>query len=1045
MTRDKGDLVVFNGELVRPSDNKPVTGKVTLNVKDYLDVKSNFKMAKNGRGDLKATINLKKQPNPKKITVDSKFTISAPKYDIDTTVVYDNDKKLVYKTENNFDKHNFYTKNVLEAGGEKYQLDVTGAAKGEWKWNGDLNGNAVLTLPSGRKLQGSLNRHVTTQNGVVAGVGKVDLQDVLPNNQQRSLSLETKLDHYNAKDKYIDQQSKFRYVGLDNKDVEIYHVVKHLPKGQFKEAEFSTSVKGSLLPSPFDIHINVDEYCKEHAVFRVSGKYGNKVDGNANGNYNLGGHGKPASYEVQANVNLPESETKQITLQSNGKLVLAQDDKGAHEGEVKYQHAFGDQRVAFDVNAKGNQNHGAYHLGLELPKYSPVKVDGSYLQEQSDKSGKYQYSVTYDYGQNRVIKTSVELDVVDEDTVNFHYQLQSPFESARIVDLVFKGKKSNEDTYTTNSQLNYNGEQHGLNTVFVLSDRKNGVDITAICPERTSKVSGYFERLGDRKGKAELKLENVGDFNFVGSLEASFQSYEDFYLKADVDSEKLDLKQVHVEANTQKAAGGKGVVILVTKAGENVISGTAQYTVKQDKGKGTIEGQGQILYLKQTTNANFKLVRQTYDLNNDDEAGFGYTFTGTFGPKNVASTLKVTSKNFHVKLASCEEKKQCTNFEIQSVVTVDPQNFNHVQHELMVLIDLRELGYPHEFELQSKSSRQGFKIEHEIEANIISNSNNKYQLSANLKPTNNRVQFKLPQREILLESVHKLPTSLFGHYEESVTLYLDKKNRPNEKTSISFAGDVNGVENVALNANGAAKFEHPKIRTLSISGQLDMKKDQQLINGKLVFDVFKTPQHQIVANWKYQGIDSTGKGLNVTSEGSVRSDGLGIDLSYSGHSALSFERQEVSAAGSLTSASNNLRAGAYLYGNRDKFEVLVNALDEEILSVHGNLDPNKKKFIVDSKVQVLGARPLTLNSELEWNGGKFELKEDGLFNVNGEFKTGKEAKVTVVGSGKKLYYGRVSLAPSDFLSTTYESNKDDIQAFVVSFIIITSVLKRKLK
>lgn len=71
------------------------------------------------------------------------------------------------------------------------------------------------------------------------------------------------------------------------------------------------------------------------------------------------------------------------------------------------------------------------------------------------------------------------------------------------------------------------------------------------------------------------------------------------------------------------------------------------------------------------------------------------------------------------------------------------------------------------------------------------------------------VVFNTPNREMALISSHDFPKSKHtGAYKMETALYLDRKNKPNDKTGVMLNGDVN-IEKSMLSVNGEAKFVYP--------------------------------------------------------------------------------------------------------------------------------------------------------------------------------------------------------------------------------------------
>lgn len=68
----------------------------------------------------------------------------------------------------------------------------------------------------------------------------------------------------------------------------------------------------------------------------------------------------------------------------------------------------------------------------------------------------------------------------------------------------------------------------------------------------------------------------------------------------------------------------------------------------------------------------------------------------------------------------------------------------------------------------------------------------------------------LPTRELAVIGSVDLPkTKQTGAYKLDASVYLDRKNKPTEKTSISVNGDVN-IDKSSATVNGEARFTYPQ-------------------------------------------------------------------------------------------------------------------------------------------------------------------------------------------------------------------------------------------
>lgn len=1031
LSRDNIDLIVFNGEKTHPQD-KISNGKFNIQIKDQLVAKADFKINKNGKGDLTGLVNLKKAQ--RKLTIDSKFTILAPKYDIETTIGYDKDKKIYINSENILDKSKFSTKSVLDINNSKYLMDVNTVVKGEQGSNGELQGKIELTMPDGRQFEGQLSRKISTsKNGVAHGSMSASVSDKLPNNERRSIEFNGNLEKMNKKTNEYIATNNIIYTNFVGKKLDLEQKISHLLKNKFYSIDYNLKFGGELLTAPADISLIIDEYSSKHANFRAYAKYGDQINTNVNGNFALDDRAKTASYELQIDFAAPQTLIKTYNLKTSGKYLNSEIENGIGSLEIHIDQRAGDKSMKLTTVAKGNNNHGSCSLDFTSSQLeAPLKIDASFSSDPQDKkTGKSAYNFNYNYGQKSV-KTSLDLSYVDSQAVRLHYVLGSLFDASKNdLDLVVLLSKT-DDTTTVNSDLQLNGQKYSLESNVFSSEYKKGVTLKSTLPQKTITISGIVEKLGERKGKLILNIENLGDLDLDHTSEINLNEITDFYLSSETNSKKLKIENLSVDIRSATNSNGKGVEINVKNAKGIIINGSATFIVKQEKKKTIVEGQGIIQYYQKTNNANFKIIHELFDMAIDKEVGSALTFNGTFGPKNAVSTFKITNKNFQAKLSVCEEKKQCTNVEVRSIITVDPNDISSVQHDLMVLVDLRELGYPHEFELQSKSSRKGLKFSHEIESNIISNSNTKYQLVVSMTPPLNKFQIKLPNRDIYVETEQVLPENLLGHYQSSASFYLDRKNKPNDVTKFVASADISGVEKVAINARGQIGFESPNIRPLSINGQLNANYEQHLINSELTFDIFKTPDQKIIVTSISKNINNQGHGFNFTTENHLKSSGLGLQYEATGHAALSMDEFEFSSGYNVNSGLADIKSSAFISGSNDGLQVIFNAMNEEILKLIAEYNANKNQAHLQANFQLLNLKPLILAAELDQSSAKMSLKRAGLIDAVAEVKLGKEAKLNIDHGNKKLLAGRIALDSAHFMAQSLETNEENVKDFLKS-------------
>uniref|UniRef100_A0A0K8UGI2 Apolipophorin n=2 Tax=Bactrocera latifrons TaxID=174628 RepID=A0A0K8UGI2_BACLA len=1037
ISHDNAEILKYGLELQHPQD-KISSGKINISVKNIAMLRGDYKIAKNGKGESNIAIESLKSERKHKVDINSKFHVQAPKYELEAAIVFDGEKKIFLKTENNVDKVKFVTKNLAEISNKKASFDANVGVKGDWRSNGELQGNFVLTIPTGSVIDGNVKRKISTNSRTGNIHFDIEVQvSETHSNKKRTLAYSSHVDKFNLKTKEISQKSQLTYTDVDRKKLELYADINHLPKDQSKFIDIKSKVRGDILNIPIDANFVVDEYDKKHAVFRIDIKSAGAFNYNVNGRYNLGGNDSPATFEVQGNIQLPKSTIQLIHFNSNGKLVKPSSDSGTYLIELHVDERFGDdQFLRFNTISKGSQQQGAYTFDFETKEMQgPLKLEGTYQNEhQGDlkdgtASGKERYSFNFNYN-NKFVKTAADLTFVGFDTAVAHYTLDSSFESAKNIDVDLHLQKLEVGAYELKCQAKSGNNIYASVSKTYHSQYKKGLDIQVSVPNGSPIVIvGIVDILGEYKTKITVDVQNVIGLDLTSNIESTHQDINDFFVKANWNSIKLNLEKYNLDVRSQD----NSLIFNLKNAKGVIFAGSATYTQKKEKNKTFIEGQGQMQYQGKTQKTNFRLIHQTFDINIDKEVGFSYALDGNFGAKKGMSTVKITNKGVDAKLSICEDKKQCTNVQLQSIVSQNSQEIDLSQNSLLIVIDLRELGYPYEFEFQSKTTRQGLKLQYSLESHIVSNNNLKYMLVADIQPTNSNIQLKLPHRELLLEVKQQFPEqgTFFGHYENSLAFFFDKTNKPNDVTRFKAVADITGNELTAINLSSEIKFEHPTIRPLAISGKVDANGQQQSVKSEIVFDIFRLPEQKIIFFLRTKNTHQ-GNSFNISTFESLYSKGLGFNYEFSGHTALNVDSQVFSAAVILHSGASDLKVSVNAYATKDHSDLTVYVLNEPILQVTADYNQQKYAFNTNSKLQLFSQAPIELITDFQPMQVKFIAKRKDLIYIDGDVKLGKELKLNLQGSGKQLFSGRIALDAPHFLQTSYSSNIEDIKTFLNS-------------
>lgn len=1028
----KQEIATYESKIVR-GDNS--NGKFDVKINSVLSGTGEFKSTK-GKGDANFLITFNKLD--RKIKTDVKFVISAPNYEVSTDFYYDfekdNTKKVTFSTKTKATKSMFDSKNHLDIFTEKYGFNVQGSLDGPTVNDGIIKGKFELSLPTGRVLSGEINREVHIKSTESVGSAEIKLNDRMPNKKSRNIVFTGKINKGNFQANIFDIDHTLKYTDFENKNIVIVTNAKHLPKDHFKLAAFTFNIQGSLLPEAIDFNIIVDEYCEKHAIYKVSGKYGGQFEASLKGKHDVGGHAKPAMYEITAAVNSPLTKFKSFKLESAGSFLKPETENGLYESKFSTKASIDAKSISIESNGKGNRNHGNVKVALDAPGFDSVSAEGTYSHVDSGESIKSQGALQLNYAAGKTIKGSTTVNRVGNNEISIYGTLETPFEHAKKIDLTFKATKANEQNYNTNAQIIVDDKKYGVTTAFVLSDSTPSADVNIFYPTNNVRVYGSFNRLGDRKFNGNVIIKNFYDFNVDATGEASYQSVENFYLKLDVDAPKIKLNKVHVDVHSKQGSGGKGVEFLATSNSKNILSGSAEYTIKEEKGITIIKGQGSVKIDDQAKAASFEIKRNYFDGTKDDGTGVLFGLEGKLGPKNFLADLKMTDKVFHSKFTVCEEKKPCINIEIKSLVK--KADIANMEHELAIEIDLRELGYSHEFGLKSETSRKGFLIDHTVDMHFHSQDKNKYQYSCYVHPTKAGIVLTLPKRVVAVEAVYTVPKDGFGKYDTSVVFYLDKVNKADSKATIGFTGEVLRIAKTVISAKGEFKVAHPLMKTLSVSGNGEVNGDSQTAFGKLELDIFKQPTQKIIAQSKYENSDKSGNGYNITTESSIVSKGLGIEYGFNGHTALSLERKEISMAGSVVTSVADLKWGTYLFANTKQFDFSVEGWKEQIVKANAKYDLQKDNMEMNAAFRFLSGTPIESSTKINgWTSFIFSLTRGNVLNINGELTAGKQALLKIAGSGKELFNGKIALDTTHFLTSEYKVQDAEVKAFLVCILV----------
>lgn len=406
-------------------------------------------------------------------------------------------------------------------------------------------------------------------------------------------------------------------------------------------------------------------------------------------------------------------------------------------------------------------------------------------------------------------------------------------------------------------------------------------------------------------------------------------------------------------------------------------------------------------------------------------------FNGQIGPKNVQAELKLTNKEFHLQHTICESDKPCIHLKVES--SLSDLEWKKFTHNLLASVDLRPLGFAHEFNLKAYTKRDGYNIEHTFDTQIQTADQNKYQLNAYIKPQNAGLVLTIPKRTAAVEAVFSYPKGeLIGVYQATITSYLDKKNNPSKYSKIGFTGEIKRPSKFTFVSTGSLIASHPSVKDLKISGESEFNGEKQLISGNLKFDVFKNTNQAIVVAAKLASTDAISKGFNSTAEVSLKSSGLGLNYVFTEIAGVSYAKKAVSYVYELRGPTPKDRFGFYFNADLKHAETSVVIFNEDILKAKALVDAEKKSLSVESAVKLLDLDPLSNKLTVSVKGANAQIKQGNFIAIETDASFGKALSVKATGNQKQLININIALDQSNLLSTDYNVYDKEFKEFFVS-------------
>ncbi|KAJ8950746.1 hypothetical protein NQ318_011239 [Aromia moschata] len=989
-------------------------GSIKVNIKDLLVVNGQLKANKgSGTGDIlidAKTLN-------KQVKVDTSFQIQTPTtYNIDLNIypsfAQDKNQKIVLSTHNKLTSTNVDSKNQVHVLDKKLEVNVKGTRTGDDNV-GKFNGEVEITLPNEQYLLGKLGSDHRLNNELLNGQGQASLEYRKNKNAPgRKVSINSVYRNTNPKEGLYDVEYNLAADDSNGKNINADIGFKSTKQGRRE-----TWKSGN---------------CKEgQGDYQVQSSYGPTTAIKVSGKYNVQGDGKPISGEVGLDISTPSKALKTLKLSASGSILKPANPTDALELQVLTSlladddGSVPDPIVDFksDVQVRATDRDGVVQASLKYGKIDPVSGKASYRRTESGKQKQISGDLAVQYGQGKNLKIDGTLAKTGDHQYKLEAEINSPMEEYKNTKLVVETKRSEDNRHvSSNVQVVSDGKTWDLTSELLASELTPLINVKLKCPE--GKVSQFY-----------VKGNKQQNFLLEGNIDANIESIEQFFIKGNVHSPNLKLDKVSFEAHNKPGKTGRRIQVVVKSAGKNLLSGSTSYQAREEQGRYVVEGSGSFKIKEETKSSNFKYICQRLSQEKNGEDGIEVTFDAGLGGRAIDAELKVTNKQFRIQNSYCEAKKECAHIEIDSKTNAN--EVDAYNHELEINVDLRKLGLSHEFGLKAVTNRKEYVLDHTVDVHFQSQENSKYQYSFYIHPREAGVSFTTPRRIVALEAKASVPSNVKGNERVSgeVVFYLDKRNQPNKKVSIS--GWVLNQE--GRGTNGELKVTHPGLqRPLSVSVRTTRTGEPS--NGEIAIittlDVFAQPGQKLVVTYKARASSTTT--ITAAESLNIQSSGLGVDIQIT--EEFNVDKQTYSAGydGRIKYhvGNSNYDNAFTIKGGKTQFDFLLRALNVDLLKIASRLSLNKEEQTIDSEMSSYDRNPLISHLEVKnFNTFKFIVgfknsPRDKL-QINSALIPGQIADVRadhVTGGGKvNLFQATLKLDDANFFKPDYSVNSKEVE------------------
>ncbi|KAL0104310.1 hypothetical protein PUN28_017203 [Cardiocondyla obscurior] len=1023
-------------------------GSLTLDVKNYLNVAGQLSL-KDGKG--KAQLNIDLPKIKRKIKGTGDLTVVGSQHNGDFELLFDVEKdpnkRIKLSTANDIKKNGIETKNVIEIMNHKFELNGKGKLDGSIS-EGELTAEADVTLPNGRYITGNV-KHASKKDSNnkynVHASGALEDHET-KGGKSRKIEYNEEFLDVDYKTNTFKKNVQVKAVDFNGETGELELKLKNLgTEGNKKEHGITLNLSGSRLPRPFNLQYESTKEENNELSYKGESSFGKDFQLKSSGNYIPGNEiDSPCKVKGNAELILPSEKLRNVKLDFNQDVLIQSESGGVVDTKGSTTLTYNDDKsIKVDGAFKSSGLYDGEHpyesdlrLDLNILKVPPISLNDHFKYEPSGEKVTITTNTVVKYDQKEITLAFNPITYnLDLTNVDVKAKATTPYEKLHNIDLELKHQREKDGSgRKTDVALSVDSKKHTLSTEVRGSDTSPMIHIIYTCPAgKKTELLSKFNKLGDHEYTGEWKVETPEGFA-VADAHVNLESIDNFVINVNLDSDKLKHRKMHAEiANSPTPKTGRRIVITVTSDGKNIVSGSTNYKKREEAGKIIIEGNGNLKIGEATRSSSFKYTRQQLTREKDGESGVVIVLNAKFDPAAVVGELKLSNKELLVFNSYCEQSKDCAHFKLQS--SYDSDNKNYLNHELTVEVDLKKFNVPAEFGLKSSTELKESKLDHSANLYLHSSKDkSQYSYKLYVHPKESAAILTLPNREMAIVGTFDLPkTKQTGAFKVDVSVYLDRKNKPSDKTGLVATGDVN-IEKNSGSVNGEIKFIYPsQPKDMAVKGKLHYG-GEHLLDANVDIDVFskKTQKINVVAKLNRQNIE---RGHNVTSVIEINSRGQQLKVDLKSHLAIAEYKFGFGSVLSYTDVHQKPKSvGALVALNPTEAYLLVTAPNKELIKADAKWELKKNLQKFDTEISIVGNKPIVINYEAhDWN--RFTYTEYFKDNpnkvvVNGRIVLGQLAEIHAEhvenGAKKDLFHALVHLDDEKFLKPDFGYTKDNI-------------------